>query len=132
MPPSDTAFLIGTDLVEFDRRDLPIYATPESQWADAASERSLYGASLDRLFGEPHAVFVTGDLAAPTLASAPAAVIDDPLVEFGGINDGLMLPVMDHEPAHAHAALHLPDLTAIYDFADGLHLQDLWTFDSHT
>jgi hypothetical protein len=131
MPPSDTAFLIGPDLVEFDRRDLPIYATPESRWADAATERSLFGAPLDRLFGEPHAVFVSTDLT--PIASTPtvATSIEDPLVELGGLNDGLMLPAMDHEPAHAHAALHLPDLTAVYDFVDGPHLHDVWTFDSH-
>jgi hypothetical protein len=132
MPPSDTAFLIGTDLVEFDRHDLPIYATPDSQWADAASERSLYGAPLDRLFGEPQAVFVSAELAAPASSiGLPTAIGDDPLVELGGLNDGLMLPAMDHEPAQAHAALHLPDLTTVYDFADGLHLHDFWTFDSH-
>jgi hypothetical protein len=131
MPPSDTAFLIGTDLVEFDRSDLPIYATPESRWADAATERSLFGAPLDRLFGEPQAVFVSSDLA--SVASMPTATVavEDPLVELGGLNDGLMLPAMDHEPAHTHAALHLPDLTAVYDFVDGLHLHDAWTFDSH-
>ncbi len=133
MPPSDTAFLIGANLVEFDRRDLPIYATPESRWADAATERSLFGASLDRLFGEPHAVFVSTDLAIAPVASTPmgAVAVEDPLVELGGLNDGLMLPAMDHEPAQAHAALHLPDLTAVYDFVDGLHLHDIWTFDSH-
>jgi hypothetical protein len=58
-------------------------------------------------------------------------VVDDPLSELGGLNDGLMLPAMDHEAAHAGAALHLPEIAAVYDFADGLHLHDLWTFDSH-
>ena len=58
-------------------------------------------------------------------------VVDDPVVELGGLNDGLMLPAMDHEPVHADAPLHLPELAAVYDFVDGLHLHDFWTFDSH-
>ena len=132
MPPSDTAFLVGADLVEFDRHDLPIYATPQSHWADAGREAASYGAPLDRLFGEPGTVFVSAELAAPPLsAAASTPVVDDALVELGGLNDGLMLPAMDHEPAHAGAALHLPEIAAVYDFADGLHLHDLWTFDSH-
>ena len=36
----------------------------------------------------------------------------------------------DVEPV-AGTALHLPEIAAVYDFADGLHLHDLWTFDSH-
>jgi len=131
MPPSDTAFLVGADLVEFDRRDLPIYATPESQWADAGREAASYGAPLDRLFGEPGTVFVSGELASPSPSAATMLpVVDDPLIELSGLNDGLMLPAMDYEPSHA-TALHLPEIAAVYDFADGLHLHDLWTFDSH-
>ena len=133
MPPSDTAFLVGADLVEFDRRDLPIYATPESQWADAGREAASYGAPLDRLFGESDAVFVSAELAAPPLSAVTATpIVADPLVELGGLNDGLMLPAMDHEPAQTGATLHLPEIAAVYDFADGLHLHDLWTFDSHS
>jgi hypothetical protein len=132
MSPSDTAFLVGADLVEFDRHDLPIYATPESQWADAGREAASYGAPLDRVFGETGTVFVSGELASPTLSAATALpVVDDPLIELSGLNDGLMLPAMEHEPAHA-AALHLPEIAAVYDFADGLHLHDLWTFDAHS
>jgi len=133
MPPSDTAFLVGADLVEFDRRDLPIYATPESQWADAGREAASYGAPLDRLFGEPGTVFVSGELASPSPSAATMLpVVDDPLIELSGLNDGLMLPAMDYEPAHTGAALHLPEIAAVYDFADGLHLHDLWTFDAHS
>ena len=132
MPPSDTAFLVGADLVEFDRHDLPIYATPQSQWADAGRDAASYGAPLDRLFGEPGETFLTTDFASPTLSAMTALpVIDDPLIEHSGLNDGLMLPAMDHEAAHASTALHLPEIAAVYDFADGLHLHDLWTFDSH-
>jgi len=132
MPPSDTAFLVGADLVEFDRPDLPIYATPESQWAAAGHDVGLYGAPLDRLFGEPGEVFVGADLYSQAMVSIPAtAAIDDALVELGGLNDGLMVPMMEHEPAHAGGALHLPEIAAVYDFADGLHFSDLWAFDSH-
>jgi hypothetical protein len=132
MPPSDTAFLVGADLVEFDRHDLPIYATPQSQWADAGHDVGCYGTALDRLFGEPGEVFVSAGLTAAPASTLPvAAIVDDPLVELGGLNDGLMLPTMEHEPAHAGGALHLPEITTVYDFADGLHLHDLWTFDSH-
>jgi hypothetical protein len=132
MPPSDTAFIVGTDLVEFDRHDLPIYATPQSQWADAGHDVGLHGASLDRLFGEPGEVFVSGELTASPVAALPATtIVDDPLVELGGLKDGLMLPAMEHEPAQAGGALHLPEIATVYDFADGLHLHDLWTFDSH-
>jgi hypothetical protein len=133
MPPSDTAFLVGADLVEFDRRDLPIYATPESQWADAGREAASYGAPLDRVFGEPGEIFLSTEFAPPMLSAATALpVADDPLIELSGLNDGLMLPAMDHEPANAGAALHLPEIAAVYDFADGLHLHDLWTFDVHS
>src|SRR5258708_3288402 len=131
MPPSDTAFLVGADLVEFDRHDLPIYATPQSQWADAGHDVGRSGAALDRLFGEPDAVFVSGELASPPIAALPAAAaFDDPLVELGGLNGGQMGPAREHEPAQANA-LHLPEITTVYDFADGLPLHDLWTFDSH-
>jgi hypothetical protein len=132
MPPSDQAFLVGADLVEFDRRELPIYATPESQWADAGREAASFGAPLDRLFGEPGEVFVSAEIAAPQLsAQAVTSLVDDPLVELSGLHDGLMLPMMEHETAHTGAALHLPEMAAVYDFVDGLHLYDHWTFDSH-
>jgi hypothetical protein len=132
MPPSDTAFLVGADLVEFDRPDLPIYATPQSQWAAAGHDVGRYGAALDRLFGEPGEVFVSGELTAAPITALPATpIVDDPLVELGGLNDGLMLPTMEHEPAHTGGALHLPEIATVYDFSDGLNHHDLWTFDSH-
>lgn len=134
MPPSDNTFVVGADLVEFDRRDLPIYATPESQWADAGRDVARVGSPLDRLFGEPGEIFVSGELAAPALSAATATpIVDDPLVELGGLNDGLMVPAMDHEVAHAGAAQHPTEIADVYvyDFADGLHLSDLWAFDSH-
>ena len=57
---ADSLFLVGADLVEFDRRDLPIYASPVSRWADAGIDTVSYGAPLDRLFGEAGEVFVDG------------------------------------------------------------------------
>ena len=137
MPPSDNTFVVGADLVEFDRRDLPIYATPEShpdsKWADAGRDVASFGSPLDRLFGEPGEIFVSGELAAPALSAATATpIVDDPLVELSGLNDGLMVPTMDHEVAHASAVRHPTEIAAVYDFADGLHLSDLWSFDSHT
>jgi len=135
MPPSDNTFVVGADLVEFDRRDLPIYATPEShpdsKWADAGRDVASFGSPLDRLFGEPGEIFVSGELAAPAL-SAATPIVDDPLVELSGLNDGLMVPAMDHEAAHAGAAQPPTEIAAVYDFADGLHLHDLWTFDAHS
>jgi len=140
MPPSDNAFLVGADLVEFDRRDLPIYATAESHpgsaWADAGREAASFGAPLDRLYGEPGEVYVSAELSAPPLsAQTGTSLVDDPLVELSGLNDGLMLPMMEHEPTHIGATLHLPEMAAVYDFVDGLHLpnhwHDHWTFDSH-
>src|SRR5436309_13593192 len=131
MAPSDTTFLVGADLVEFNRHDLPIYATPQSHWADAGRDLASFGAPLDRLFGEPGEVFVGAELALAANAALPVTtIVDDPLVEHSGLNDGLMVPAMEHESAHANA-LHLPEIAAVYDFADGLHLHDLWTFDSH-
>ena len=69
----DTAFLVGPELVEFDRHDLPIYASLESRWADAGLDSPSYGASLDRLFGEPGAIFVSGPIGAEEQAAALAA-----------------------------------------------------------
>ena len=48
----DTTFIIGADLVQFDRPELPIYQTPESQtphskWAEACFDEAPYGAPLD-------------------------------------------------------------------------------------
>ena len=57
--PSDSSainatFLVGVDLVEFDRRELPIYASPQARWMDACyDEAPAYGAPVDRVFGEP-------------------------------------------------------------------------------
>jgi hypothetical protein len=55
----DATFLVGVDLVEFDRRELPIYASPQSRWMDACyDEAPSYGAPVDRVFGEPGDVHI--------------------------------------------------------------------------
>ena len=58
----DTTFIVGADLVQFDRHELPIYQTPEPQWAEACFDEAPYGAPLDRVFGEPGDVHVDGVL----------------------------------------------------------------------
>jgi len=147
MPPPDAGFLIGADLVEFNRRDLPIYAMPVSPWADAGHDLVLHGASLDRLFGEPGEVhmaiaiggnpeLVANDELIPTSA-------EDPLVVLSGLNDGLMLPTAtehaavtsldDNSGVTLQPSQHLPDATALCDFGSEfrslLPLTDGWYWD---
>ena len=47
----DTTFIVGADLVQFDRPELPIYQTPESQtfpskWAEACFDEAPYGVAI--------------------------------------------------------------------------------------
>ena len=119
----DTTFLVGTDLVEFDHRDLPIYQTAEARW-DCFDEQP-YGAPLDRLFGEMADVHLLEHF---TVANDPILIADDPLVLLANLIDGLSLPMADP------VALPMPELAAVYDFgsgADSLNSYDLWVFDSH-
>ncbi len=125
----DTTFLVGPDLVEFDRHDLPIYATLESRWADAGLDAASYGASLDRLFGEPSAVFVSGMIGGAERLAALAAtpmLAEDPLVVLGGLSDGLILPGAEPSAGagsleHSHAlampsgAQRAPEIVTIFD-----------------
>ena len=91
----DATFLVGVDLVEFDRRELPIYASPQTRWMDACyDEAPSYGAPVDRVFGEPgdvHIDSVPGN--DEQVASAIAA--DDPLVALGTLADGLAVAGAD-------------------------------------
>lgn len=142
----DAPFIVGADLVTFDRRDLPIYQAPEhalaSRWADACIDDASYGAPLDRLFGEPEPVFIDGVANAAQLLSP---LEPDALVVLGDLTDhladALALPVAD-EAAETVAASH--DIAAIYDFgADShavVHLHDSssweqgaaeWSYDHH-
>lgn len=140
----DTAFLVGPELVEFDRHDLPIYATPdssaESRWADAGLDTPSYGASLDRLFGEPGAIFMSGPIGAAEHAAALAATalaVEDPLVVLSGLSDGLILPASDTSDALAlpSGAQQAPEIATIFDIGMEsfavVHLQDgdAWAFD---
>jgi hypothetical protein len=125
----DTTFIVGADLVEFTRHDLPIYLTPDSRagarWAEAGIESSSYGAPLDRLFGAPDTVFVDGIAGALETDTVPS-VGEDSLVTLNELSEGLILPASD-EPAT------MRELAAIYDFGQGshaiVHLQDDWSWD---
>ncbi|OJU33393.1 MAG: hypothetical protein BGN99_07940 [Alphaproteobacteria bacterium 65-37] len=139
----DAPFVVGTDLVEFDRRDLPIYQTPEhaleQRWADACVDDAAYGAPLDRLFGEPEPIFIDGVADAGQLLSPLGP---DALVVLGDLTDlladSLALPAADEAAGASH------DIAAIYDFgADShavVHLHDSmgweqsaaeWSYDHH-
>lgn len=116
----DTAFLVGPELVEFDRHDLPIYASLESRWADAGLDSPSYGASLDRLFGEPGAIFVSGPIGAEEQAAALAATAlpsEDPMVVLAGLSDGLILPAAEAGDALAlpSGAQQAPEIVTIFD-----------------
>ena len=96
----DATFIVGTDLVEFDRHDLPIYATPTSRWADAGLDASSHGAPLDRLFGEPGEIHVgeihlTGAFSSGQHAATATVLADDPLVVLAGLSDGLIVPAAE-------------------------------------
>jgi hypothetical protein len=122
---ADPIFVVGADLVEFDRRDLPIYATPTSRWAEAGLDAVSYGAPLDRLFGESGEVFidvVPGSAAADILTAAS----EDTLVVLSDLSYGVMLPASE-EP------VSMRESAAVYDFgADNhvvVHVQDGMTWD---
>jgi hypothetical protein len=132
---ADAPFVVGIDLVEFDRSNLPIYATPASLWADAGAEPVSYGAPLDRLFGEPGEVFVDG--LSGSAAHALPPIVEDALVVLSDLSDGVMLPASE-EPTALHES------AAVYDFGADIHVvvhvQDGltwdqtdagWSFDHH-
>ena len=109
--PSDSSaveatFLVGIDLVEFDRSDLPIYAAPQTRWMDAChDELPQYGAPVDRVFGEPGDVHIDSVPVADEQV-ASALVGEDPLVSLATLADGLA--VVGAEPA--------PELATSFDF----------------
>ena len=122
---ADTSFVVGADLVQFDRGELPIYVTPEtradSHWAEAGHDAIVYGVPLDRLFGEPGEVFVSMSLngdEATAAAAAFASFLDDPVVALGNLVEALILPASAEAPATFH------------DFgADELPVHDAWAGD---
>jgi hypothetical protein len=118
---TETTFLVGADLVQFDRHDLPIYQTPDSQWADACFDEAPYGAPLDRVFGEPGDLHIDGVPREEQQATFTTLAGDDPLVVLGALSDGLMLP----EPA--------AETSTAFDFGTDshpiVHLHDGWSWD---
>jgi hypothetical protein len=113
----DTTFLVGVELVEFDRRDLPIYLKPQTAWAEACVDEGIYGAPLDRVFGEPGDVHLDGiPLAANQQSADTPAGGDDPLILLGGLSDGLILPMT--EPSAAPVA---PEATVVFDLGADAH-----------
>ena len=115
---------------------------PDSLWADAGTDPTAFGTSLDRLFGEP------GDIHVITVAdSAHAevttpAIVDDPLVLMTGLSDGLILPLAEHDRIGTledtsgvtlHDAPALPEPAALCDFGALVHsilpLADGWYWD---
>ena len=129
-----SGFLVSADLVEFDRRDLPIYATPETRWADASGDVVSYGAPLDRLFGEPGEVFVSAAAGSDVDAGVPA-LADDPLVTLAGLADGLALPPSADEQGlaaldeHGATPVASPEIAVVYDFTSDSWLD--WMVDHH-
>ncbi len=113
----DTTFLMGVELVEFDRRDLPIYLKPQTPWAEACVDEDTYGAPLDRVFGEPGEVHIDGIAFAGDQqpGAGMPTVGDDPLILLGGLSDGLILSMTEH------AAPAAAEFTAVFDFGADAH-----------
>jgi hypothetical protein len=131
---TDTTFIVGADLVQFDRHELPIYQTPESKWAEACFDEAPYGAPLDRVFGEPGDLHIDGVPREEQQAALTALSGDDPLVVLGALSDGLILPATEPAAetatafdfgADSHAIVHLHDGWS-WDIAGAD-----WTFDFH-
>jgi hypothetical protein len=127
----DQTFLVGADLVEFNRGNLPIYQTAEARW-DCFDE-ATYGAPLDRVFGEPGAVHIDG-----LVHTAPqdiAALDHDPVVALASLSDSATLAV-DDASALDGAGHAQPAIAAVFDFGADLHtvvhLHDGWTWDDWT
>src|SRR4029453_14656021 len=115
----DATFLVGVDLVEFDPRELPIYASPQTRWMDACyDEAPSYGAPVDRVFGEPGDVHIDS-VPRNDDQLASAIVADDPLVALGTLADGLAVTGAEAAPpapapsfdfgVDAQAVIHLHD-----------------------
>ena len=122
---TDANFIVGADLVQFDRPELPIYQTPESKWAEACFDEAPYGAPLDRLFGEAGDVHIHVDsiLHDEPQASLIALPSEDPLVVLAALSDGLVLPASEPAAEIATAAHFGADSHPI------VHLHDGWSWD---
>jgi hypothetical protein len=138
----------GVDLVEITRSDQPIFLAPELRWGSAGHDEALYGAPLDRVYGEEPNTYITGmldaeDVVAAILAGGP--LVNDPMVTLPGLSDGLILALPEDAPLHAGAVdeghallnadtLHTAELNTVFDFgpdahANVAHLHETWTWD---
>ena len=118
--------IVGRDLVEFDRRDVPIYQERPSLWGEAGVDTVSYGAPLDRLYGASGESHVAAH--AP-LQDVTLPVIEDPVVELGTLSDTLALAdlgpgLLDMPLFHDASAL-----TPLHDAWSGDTLGADWTFD---
>ena len=133
---ADTTFIVGADLVQFDRPELPIYQTPDSKWAEACFDEAPYGAPVDRVFGEPGDVHLHGDSLQydEPQASLIALPDEDPLVVLAALSDGLVLPASEPAAEIATAAPFGADSHPIVHLHDGWSWDIAgadWTFDFH-
>ena len=134
--PSESSTAAPAALVHFTQ------ARPDSLWAEAGHSSIAFGTSIDRLFGEPGNIHVTG-LIDPNLAAVTTpAIVDDPLVLMTGLSDGLILPLAEHDRIGTledaggvtlHDAPPLPEPAALCDFGALVHsilpLADGWYWD---
>lgn len=133
VPPDSSTiepdFMVGPDLVTFDRRDLPIYATRASLWADAGRDTFAASSPLDLLFGDVEPVFVSAAAFVGDQSVATPVIADDLLVELAGLADGMILPAADlplDDQAGAVIAAH-------HDGAEAalvVTLHDPWSWES--
>jgi hypothetical protein len=109
----DATFLVGIDLVEFDRHDLPIYATPQARWMDACyDETPAYGAPVDRVFGEPGDIHIDSVPVVADEQISAAILGNDPLVELSTLADGLSVGIGETAA---------PELATSFDFGADAH-----------
>lgn len=136
--PAEPLYLVGADLVEFDRSDLPVYVTPQTMWADAGLDSNRFGASLDRVFGDAEEIHIASlaiDEEARERAEA-ALPAHDPLVVLPGLSDGLSLTLCEPSPV-LDAANHTaptPGIPALFEFgppAAFAPVHDGWGWDAH-
>lgn len=117
--------IVGRDLVEFDRRDVPIYQERPSLWAEAGVDAVSYGAPLDRLYGAPGETHVAAH--AP-LQDVTLPLVEDPVVELGTLSDTLALA--DLGPGLLDTPLfHDAALAPLHDAWSGDSFGADWTFD---
>jgi hypothetical protein len=111
----DATFLVGVELVEFDRRELPIYAIPQPRWMDAChDEGPVYGAPVDRVFGEPGSIHIDSVPLGTDEQVASSIVGDDPMVALATLADGLIVPGAERAA---------PELATSFDF--GANVQNV-------